>query len=154
MGLWQATFVARVNDALAMMTKEEELLSWNLIAIGGCLHRFIYCLVDKLSWTQLSKSSAGAADPNKHRLALVTEFVNKVIGPLEFLDSVENDDPILTARDCFLEYFTGLKTSEYEYFPTRTSHAKQPIKVAASAGCFTNDPSRRVVIDGFEVFMG
>jgi hypothetical protein len=45
-------------------------------------------------------------------------FVNKLLGPLEFLDSVEQDPVLIETRDCIIEYFTALDPMQYQYFGT------------------------------------
>jgi hypothetical protein len=135
---WQYDFVVRVNDTLDLMDSEEELLSWNLMAVGGILNEFLYVLMDRLDWKRFIDSSVGTlpsdgrrsdgrrvdprsftvSDANKERYAIVFMFVNKLLGPLEFLDSVEQDPVLIETRDCIIEYFTALDPMQYQYFGT------------------------------------
>jgi hypothetical protein len=131
---WQYDFMVRLNDTLDMMTSEEELLSWNLMAVGGWVNGFLYELVGTLKWKQFSNAGVATlpADGRRNirpgkfipseaydqRFSLVTEIVNKLLGPLEFLDSVEDDPVFIATRDCFKLYFAEIDLMRYHYFPT------------------------------------
>lgn len=148
---WHYNFAVRMNDALDMMTSEEELLSWNLMAVGGVLNEFIYFLVERLGWKQfvdfsvatlptvdrrldgrrLDPRSFIASDAYKERYALVFLFANKLLGPLEFLDSAEQDPVLTETRDCIIEYFNVLDPMKYQFFGTY-DEGKGPKEAVAS----------------------
>jgi hypothetical protein len=148
---WQYDFVVRVNDTLDLMDSEEELLSWNLMAVGGILNEFIYVLMDRLDWkrfidfsvatlpagerrmdgSRLDPRSFIASDAYKERIALVTTFANHLLGPLEFLDSVEQHPVLMKTRDCIIEYFSTLDPMAYQYFGSY-DEGKGPKEAAAA----------------------
>jgi hypothetical protein len=123
------------------MAREEELLSWNLMAVGGLLNKFIFCLIERLGWKQsmdehvarmtFSKNSRNIpSEESKEQTALVSQFLHNILAPLELLDSVDHlltatpttrrcqyyHPLLIEARDCLIEFFTSLDPTDYQYF--------------------------------------
>jgi hypothetical protein len=122
---WRYDFVVRVNDTLDMMASEEELLSWNMMALGGLLNKFIYFLVDGLCYreyidnmvaTSPTRSNDPASRSTEERYAIAFVLANEVLGPLQFLDSVEDHVVIDLTLDCFLTFFAEVNPRSYQYF--------------------------------------
>jgi hypothetical protein len=153
---WQYNFVVRVNDTLDMMAREEELFSWNLMVVGDLLNKFIYVLFERLGLTEyvidlmammpaetrsrdggrLDPRSFAATDTFKERTQIIFVFVTKLLGSLEFLDAVEDDPALVTARDCLIEFFTSQNPMSYKYFPTNVERLGP--KEAASLPVFSH----------------
>lgn len=141
---WNMKYARFLNNTVATMVDEEELISWNLASLGCCLSGFMRVLCSRLGWDEdmedlvanmclrdserrrktQRRGAVKADNPDSptvyeahaHSVILTMNFVNRLLGRLEFLDSVESDLVIVAARDCMVEYFSALDPSKYKIF--------------------------------------